>query len=194
VCGFTIGISKYKPSWQQCGVGLRDPLASIVKVLNKEIQQFPLGTTRSFRSLVSRTTSPRSADASAAFRPSGPSGHGGKVIKQSSLLWFLKQNSRKFIGTLRGTSVNYLRYLTTNSTMAPKNTKVVELLTLMVKKKCPMVAITDNSGALLTTFSFSCLRVMPSVLPLLPNLATHTTRALYSLVITNGRACAGLEP
>jgi DNA-binding MurR/RpiR family transcriptional regulator len=43
--------------------------------------------------------------------------------------------------------------------MAPKNTKVVELLTLMVKKKCPMVAITDNSGALLTTFSFSCLRV-----------------------------------
>lgn len=123
-------ISKYKPSWQQCGVGSRDPLASIVKVLSKEIQQFPLG----------------------------PSGHDGKVIKQSSLLWFLKQNSRRYINTLRGTSVNYLRYLTTNSTMAPKNTKVVELLTLMVKKKCPMVAITDNSGALLTTFSFSCLR------------------------------------
>jgi hypothetical protein len=67
------------------------------------------------------------------------------------------------------------RYLTTNSTMAPKNTKVVELLTLMVKKKCPMVAITDNSGALLTTFTISCLRVRP-----VPLAFNHLARFLIS--------------
>ncbi len=123
-------------------MGPNDSLAVMVKLLGKELQQLPVVE--------------EEGDESAT--------EGQKVIKQSSIMWFLKQNVHRLGHTLKDMEVNNLRYLTSNATTAKNSTRVIDLLKLLVKKRTPLIAIVDDfTGSLITTFSVSSLKVLRSL-------------------------------
>ncbi len=132
--------SKQKPSWYQSKVSPNDSLAVMVKLLGKELEQLPV-------------VEDGDGDKN--------SKEGQKVIKQSSIMWFLKQNACRLGNTLKDMEVNHLRYLTSNATTAKNSTRVIDLLRTIVKKRTPLIAIVDDfTGALITTFSVSSLKVL----------------------------------
>lgn len=104
--------SKPKPSWYQSKIYPRDALSFVVKILGKELQQVPV-VGDDDRPISPSAGSPpaieRSSHGLTSFQENGHSASNQKVVKQSSIVHFLKQNAHKIVPTLENTTVNDLR-------------------------------------------------------------------------------------
>lgn len=118
-----------------------------------------------------------------------------KVVKQSSILWLLKQNASKLSVTIKQSVVDdlryvnpaplfpmpyavFYRYLTGKAVTCLQTDRVVDILRKLVEKNAALIAVEDENGTLTTTFSVSTLKVQRTS-PLL-------NRCLYTDSISTG--------